>query len=342
MPTEKYTAPFKDAPGIAQLARVINGWHRVELPEPWRDIPISNRSLTDIISSTRDKAAGVPGRRRSRLEVSLTGWLFNLIQANIKRGRIFTLGEVLRKGQADCLGYAKLFTILGRLTGLDTGVIEIPVDNAGRYVPHTACLVKLPDGRRRFVDLWYGSDNIRHRRAGLRVRRGGQWNIEDIDWPELPGLETSYLSDSCVDAMTCYIQGNRYLNGGEFSRAIEYYSEGIRLYPENARLFYNRAVAYESLGQSADARQDYARALRDDSAVVRVRAIEHEEISGLIDLDERGLGNKEQEVYLLYAGFITGRRLPPSRIARRLGLPAGETKNILAHVKNTLYGEVKP
>ncbi|MFC1989117.1 hypothetical protein ACFLVW_00905 [Chloroflexota bacterium] len=39
-------------------------------------------------------------------------------------GRVFDLRVVLQAGSTDCLSYAKLFTLLGRLFGLDTGIIE--------------------------------------------------------------------------------------------------------------------------------------------------------------------------------------------------------------------------
>ena len=83
------------------------------------------------------------------------------------------------------LCYAKLFTLLGRLFGLDAGIIEVIVDNAGRYVPHTAALVKLSDNHLRFVDLWYGSKNIRHKRIGLQVKQGDALSIEDIEMRKL-------------------------------------------------------------------------------------------------------------------------------------------------------------
>jgi tetratricopeptide (TPR) repeat protein len=223
--------------------------------------------------------------QRSKIEDAVGGWLYDFIRANVKRGRFFDLRDVLSQGRADCLGYAKLFTLLGRVFGLDAGVIEAVIDNAGRYVPHTACLVKLADGQLRFVDLWYGSKNIEHQRMGLRVRRGRVWRIEDLTPEEVYRQEVSYLPDSCVNGITQYIFGNRHLNRKDFRSAIECYSEAIRLYPQNARFYYNRAVAYENLGEPEKAKADYARALRDDASIIRVLATEHEEITRLIEQD---------------------------------------------------------
>ena len=133
--------------------------------------------------------------------------------------------EVLGSGQADCLGYAKLLTVLGRLSGLDLGVIEVIIDTRGTTVPHTAVLVRLAGGKAQVIDLWYGSQDIRHRRLGARVRRGREWNIEDIDIRGIRKFEgLSYLPDSCVDAITLYIEGNRSLKKGDYSEAVGQYT----------------------------------------------------------------------------------------------------------------------
>ncbi|GAI56035.1 unnamed protein product, partial [marine sediment metagenome] len=137
--------------------------------------------------------------RKGQLEVDIINWLYDFIRSNVRRGRVFSLSEVLFQGSADCLGYAKLFTLLGRLFGLDAGIIEVVMDNAGRYVPHTAVLVRLSDGRWRIIDLWYGSKNIRHQRIGLQVKQGREWRVEDMEMKRLSNREEKcYLPDSCV------------------------------------------------------------------------------------------------------------------------------------------------
>ena len=213
---------------------------------------IVGRSLAEIRTS----------RYKRQVETEVISWLYDFIRANVKRGRVFDLREVLQQGSADCVGYAKLFTLLGRLYGIDVGVIEVVTDNGGRYVPHTAALVRFKNHGLRFVDLWYGSKNIRHKRVGLQVKRGETWEIEDLELKELSDLaEICYLPDACVDAINFYIRGNRHLAGQEFDRAVEHYSKAIGLYPGNARFFYNRAIAYENLGEHQKAEADYAPSL---------------------------------------------------------------------------------
>jgi len=318
--------PFSDKPEIEQVEAVLSGWHKPELPNGLKSLALPF-----------GKGAENAVRYNRQLEVKVISWLYDCIRANVKRGRVFDLREVLRQGSADCLGYAKLFTLLGRLLGLDVGVIEVIIDNKGRYVPHTAVLVRLKNHRLHFVDLWYGSKNIKHQMVGLPVRRGGVWRIEDLKLGELGRLEeVCYLPDPCVDAITLYIRGNQHLNRLELGDAIRCYSQAILLYPGNARFFYNRAVAYENLGEPEKAEADYAQALRDDSAILRVLAREHDEVISLIDLDARGIDNLSQEVYLLRQGFATGKEVPLDTIARRFSLSEPEVGDILSSVEARL------
>ena len=337
MLAEDIASPFADAPDIEQVAAVINNWQRPELPDRLKDLTrLSGReSVVELCQLVRESLSRVQnGRYKSQLEVELIGWLYDFIRANVKRGRVFDLCQVLRQGRADCLGYAKLFALIGRLFGLDAGVIEVVIDNGGRLVPHTAILVRLADGRLRFVDLWYGSKSIRHKRVGVQVKHGGRWRIEDLEVKELDSQqEVCYLPYCCVDAITLYVRGNRHLNRQEYDSAVEQYSKSIELYPGNARFFYNRAIAYENLGEHGKAEADYSQALRDDASIIRILAIEHDEVTSLVDLDARGIDNLAQEMYLLYQGFTTGRKVTPAAVARRFGLSEKETRAVLSSVE---------
>jgi tetratricopeptide (TPR) repeat protein len=332
--------PFADSPAPAEMERVLEKWLRRPLPPILdRRLCLQGRESTiDIFGIIREILSSVKSvRSANRLAVPVIDWLFGLIRCNVKRGRVFDLRQVLEQGKADCTGYAKLFTQAGRMCGLDAGVVDVVIDNSGRLVPHTASLVLLPGGQYRFVDLWYGSANIRHRRAGLSVKRHGKWEIADFDLKSLASVdEISYLPDSCIDGITGYIIGNRHLSIGEYEQAVACYSGALELYPGNPRFYYNRAIAYENLGKGREAEADYVRALRDDAAVTRVLAIEHEEVTSLIDLDEKGIANAAQAIYLLRNGFTTGRRVPLRTIARRYGLSEEETGNILSSVERRL------
>lgn len=280
----------------------------------------------------------------SELEQTVSKWLYNLVRENVKRGRRFLLEDVLAKKQADCLGYAKLLRCLGEWLGLDIGVVEVIIDNRGRYVPHCANLVKFPPGGWRFIDLWYGAINIRHRRLGLQVKQRDEWKIEDMDWDELERTEgIRGLPKACVDGITYYVLGNRHLeqeirstSRRELDVAIEHYDRTLKLYPGYARAYFNRAIARENKGEYEKARLDYAQALRDESNQIRVLAREHEDVIQLMELDTKGIEPREQQIYLLSKGFITGEEVSPAYIARQFRISKPEVDRILSAIEAEL------
>jgi len=271
----------------------------------------------------------------------MSNWLYDLVRRNVKRGRIFQLRDVLLHQQADCLGYAKLLSSLGPRFGLDISIVEVVIDNGGRYTPHYVNLVKLSSGRQQFMDLWYGSRDVRHRRIGAQVKEGRIWRTKDLDWDELEEVEDIRgLPSTSVDGITYYILGNRHLergirdaDGEELDSAIAHYSKAIKLYPGCARAYFNSAIAYENEGKYEEARSDYAQALRDEASQIRVLATEHEEVIQLMELDRANIGVKEQEIYLLRRGFITGEQMSSADIAKRHGICESEVDDIISTIE---------
>ena len=274
-------------------------------------------------------------------ELAMLNWLYDSIKRNVKRGRIFQLRDVLHHQQADCLGYAKLLSSLGQRFGLDISIVEVVIDNGGRYTPHYVNLLKSSTARRQFMDLWYGSRDVRHRRIGAQVKEGRIWRTKDLDWDELEEVEDIRgLPSTSVDGITHYILGNRHLERGirdadreELDSAIAHYSKAINLYPGYARAYFNRAVAYENEGKYEEAVLDYAQALRDEASQIRVLATEHEEVIQLMELDRANIGMKEQEIYLLRRGFITGEQMSSAAIAERYGIPEREVGDIISAIE---------
>ena len=281
---------------------------------------------------------------RVELERAALNWVCDFARLNVKRGRLFELGQVVHERRADCLAYAKLLNLVGRRFGLDIGIVEVVVDNAGRYVPHVASIARFADGTGQFVDLWYGSRDVHHLRLGLQVRVGRTWMIKDVNQDELPmPPDAKGLPAECVDAITYYIVGNRHLqrglrgpDGDELARAISCYDAAIRLYPQNARFYFNRAVAYDNIGARQRAQTDYAAALKDEASRIRVLAREYEESDRLIALDEIGASPQEQQVYLLRRGLITGKQVSPGEIAARCGISPEEVEGIMSAIEAKL------
>jgi len=330
---------FIDSPGLVKLRKTIEHWQAVPLPADLSDALEyhGNPGFSEISSLAFDKLHSIrKAKTRKKLENELIAWLYQFIRINIKRGAVFSLKEVLRTGLADCLGYVKLFTILGRHCGLDVGATEVIIDNGGRIVPHTANLLFLSDKKPVMIDLWYGSTDIKHERISAARKQKLLDIVEDINYADLKNSSYSYLPDYVVDSITLYVEGNRFLKNGNFNRAVELYSAAIYLNYTNSRYYYNRAIALENLGETEKARKDYTRALQDDSSMLRTLATQPDEIVNLTELDELKIPDNLQHIYLLNKGYVTGSNLTPSVIAARLKIPVDEIRDTLNSIKTQL------
>ncbi len=308
-----------------RVERALASWRIPELPV---ELAGASGRQADIASARlviREKLA--ESRNGAKMQIAASEWLYDLVRANIKRGRTFELDEVLITRLADCLGYSRLFSTLGKVFGLELGLVEVLIDNAGRYVPHHVSILNLSDGTRRFLDAWYGSKQIDHRRIGALV--DGQPG--DIDTDGMSGHDVRGLPDGCVQAIVLYVKGNRHLQENQPDEAIRYYSRAVKLYSGNTRAFYNRALAYEMKADLARAEADYARALADEAGLIRVLATTCE-LEDIIKLDEKRVDERAQEMYLWHKGFKTGAQVGFKEIGLKYGLPASEVERIVSRV----------
>ena len=327
--------------GMEALGSALKEWQLPALPQKPANRPLLRhlgRSARARIAATNDDQV------KTGIELAIVDWLYQTIRQNIKRGRLFEVNRVLEERQADCLGYSKLFLLLGKMLALDTGIVEVVVDNAGRFVPHVANIVRLSNGRKRFVDLWYGSCDVNHRRLGLAVKQHGRWRVVDADRKGLPSFsDIKGLPARCIDAITLYMIGNRHLDQGirqsdksELDRAVGCYTKSIGLYPQNARFYFNRAIAFENMGNRTASEADYAVALRDEASLVRVQARQYDEVVQLMFLDRIGVSLRDQDLYLLRRGFVTGKKVSPERVAARYGLSVQDVKGITSVIETRL------
>jgi len=312
------------------LDRALTSWRVPEPPGELKEAGVNHYQLQTIRALAAKRLAEASSTESSRtIENTIADWLYDLVRRNVKRGRVFELDEVLASRRADCLGYARLFAALGPRFGLELGVVEVVVDNAGRSVPHHVNLLNLSNGTRRFIDAWYGSKDIRHRRMGALV----DGRARDIDQGELGEVrELRGLPEQCVDAITLYIKGNGHLERGELDEAIRCYTRAIALYPNNTRAFYNRALAHDRRGEAEEAALDYAEALKDESSTVRLLA-SIEGIEGLLELDEAGVSEEEQDIYLWHRGFKTGEEVACEELGCRYGIAPEEIAKTVSKVE---------
>ena len=330
----------------AKLDKILSQWSLPPIPPGLRAITEKYQdkklNLKDLGNRVREELTQtLDTGEKAKIELATLDWLYEFIRGNVKRGRVFELNQVVNQRCADCLGYAKMFQLLGKRFGLDIGIVEVVIDNAGRYVPHPINILRLAGKRYQFIDPWYGSKDISHQRIGIQVKEGGKWLIKDVNRDELEKLtDVKGLPTECVDAITYYIMGNRHLEQGiryhdekELRKAIDHYDEAIKLYPQNARFYFNRAIAYENKGEKEKAEKDYARALKDKASQIRVLAREYEESTQLIELDQRNISLQKQEIYLLRKGFITGKEKSAEEVASQFGISAEEVEQIMSEIE---------
>ena len=129
------------------------------------------------------------------------------------------------------------------------------------------------------------------------------------------------------------MQGIHYSDEKELDKAIGYYDAATKLYPQNARFYFNRAIAYENKGKKEKARRDYAQALQDEASQIRVLAREYEESTQLIELDQRNISPQKQEIYLLRKGFITGKEESPEEVASQYRISAEEVEQTISEIE---------
>ena len=316
---------------MTNLDSALAGWYILGLPAELRSPTTQKIDLEAVgllISQKLDEAHDA--EQTSWIQIVISDWLYSLVRSNVKRGRFFELDDVLSTGRADCLGYTKLFSAIGPRFSLVLGIAEVLIDNAGRYVPHHVNILNLANGVYRFVDAWYGSSNIRHRRIGALV----DGVPRDINEEELSGIRNLRgLPERCIDAITLYIEGNRFLQRDELDEALKHYSKAIELYPNNSRAFYNRALAHDRKDNEEKAKLDYAQALKDESSLIRVLAT-IEELEDLIKLDEKGISELEQDIYLWHKGFKTGEQAGYEDIAHSYKISPEEVKSIVSRVES--------
>lgn len=315
------------------LRNAWHSWNIPELPEALCLHEVDRHNLRLYASGIRrklDYIYSVP--QKKSLQVMLIEWLYSTVRCNIKRGRTYELPGVLLLGQADCLGYTILFATLGSLFGMELGVIEVLIDNAGRYVPHYVNLAHLADHSLRFIDAWYGSTDIRHRRIAALING----EVSDVTIENVNDTETiEGLHAGCIRALMLYIEGNRFLERDDIDAAIACYDDAITLYPSNSRIWFNRAIAHERKGGNKDAQRDYAVACKDDAGTIRVLA-SVEALEELINLDEKHISEREQDIYLLYKGFKTGKPVTFETIGEIYAVTPDEIRRILSRIENNV------
>jgi len=86
-------------------------------------------------------------------------------------------------------------------------------------------------------------------------------------------------------------QANEFFQSGQYQRAADLYRESLAQDPDNARTWYDLALALDHLGKTVEERESLENAIRLDASVARA----HNQL-GLLDLQAGKLSNAEQEL----------------------------------------------
>lgn len=65
-------------------------------------------------------------------------------------------------------------------------------------------------------------------------------------------------------------------------------------------------------------------------------AEEHQEINKLIPLDEKGINEDEQEIYLLSHGYITGQKDDLNKLAKKFNIPPEQMRHKLGEIESLI------
>jgi tetratricopeptide (TPR) repeat protein len=243
------------------LTQMINNW----LDE--RGDPIYGIWRDEITKAREDFNQGeISEQELGQMEIGIAGELSRRIETEISyRGvshtyMTFDLDEIIERREANCLGYAQLFYILGNSLGLQVETLD--VEDPGVLEAHVSCLINLTNGN--VVIMVYIADISQE--FGLEdtfSKVGNYWEL--LDKNNLLGFACTrfrILDRDGLIALRYYTQGNNvYAEIGQYDKAISEYNLAINLDPQCASAYQARGAAYSELGEYNKAIADYTQAI---------------------------------------------------------------------------------
>jgi tetratricopeptide (TPR) repeat protein len=121
-----------------------------------------------------------------------------------------------------------------------------------------------------YLDMYHGDYEETRPAAGFIALKPNCWSYikkastlrEQKNFPAaLEQIELHNQCDTSKVRMSYYYHlGWTYSDMGEYAKAIEAYSEGLKTEPQFPFAFWRRGIAYEKLGKAAEAQADYRQA----------------------------------------------------------------------------------
>jgi len=213
----------------------------------------------------------VSQREMVRTQIAVVKALNSTIKVEIghhwKKGYSY-LPDIIEHKKARSLGYVQVFTILGKSVGLSVEAIGVayPLPNRQAVKPgHTACVVRLDDGRFVMVDLTFEPILSKPFDWGTAYRAAGNY-LELTGRGRAPGMHRriQLLDTNGLISRIYTSRGDFISTAGKHEKALKYYTKALSLTPANAVTYRTRAATYSLMGEYDKALADLKRALELD------------------------------------------------------------------------------
>lgn len=168
----------------------------------------------------------------------------------------FDLAIIIKEKQANCLGYAQLFCILGNSIGLSVSAMNMTSD-------HIANIVTLSDGTITGVDLIRPNGFLSERifTDSEFEEDGSRWIYRDQNHIERDNKIIHILDRKELIGEIYFCRGTLQYISGRGAEAIVHYDRAIELSPQCARAYNNRGGARLILSEHEEAISDFNKAI---------------------------------------------------------------------------------
>ncbi len=185
----------------------------------------------------------------------------------------FDLADIIKHRQANCIGFAQLFYILGGSVGLEVRPIDViefvEADEMPAGSGHVACIVELSDGSTVMLNpVHWGFISKRFVFAKQFLRAGNYWQLQNTNNPLGLYRKVQILDTDGLSAYIYSSRGNVFTSTDKLNKAITAYSQAIELNPYFAQAWNNRGVAHSRTNQFDKAIADYDKAIQLNSDFV--------------------------------------------------------------------------
>ncbi|MEW6534339.1 MAG: GNAT family N-acetyltransferase [Candidatus Auribacterota bacterium] len=245
-----------------RLNRILSGWISAQLqrrfwqittqpvPEAVRAFLDTKNTEADIVALQQKIAYALRNmesvQERTALESTLVDWLSSLIRSQFSPAEeINELSDMFEKKQANCLGYCKLFDMIGSRFGLDIHKVILEYEIDGYVELHAANLIKFSDGTMKIHNIPKPPENAKLNGIIASVTSAGttQHNlISPSRFQYLTQDMVSGVSQTTLDAFLFVSRAKQAFITGNIDAAFENMTRAYQLDQDNAYIASNMAV----------------------------------------------------------------------------------------------------